>query len=146
MSKRFGRNQKRKLRNEINQLKYKLAETNQYSPFETYMPDRINIHRHISYDELYNHRVDPSDKIYNHMLDIDTFHLLKIKSEIRDNSSPLCHRALLIEVCTNDKRLNYYIDIQYLKDLLNRGYPLDGLYKEIYGKFVEEVEKSLKDL
>ena len=146
MGKRFGRNQKRKLRNEINQLKYKLAETNQYSPFETYMPDKISISRYISYSELYHHSVDPSDKVYPTMIDIDTFHRLKIKSEIRDSSSPLCHRTLLIEVGANNKRINYYIDIQYLKDLLNRGYPLDGLYKEIYGKFVEEVEKSLKDL
>ena len=146
MGKRFGRNQKRKLRNEINQLKYKLAETNKYSPFETYMSDKISISRHISYSELYHHSVDPSDKVYPTMIDIDTFHRLKIKSEIRDNSGPLCHRTLLIEVGANNKRINYYIDIQYLKDLLNRGYPLDGLYKEIYGKFVEEVEKSLKDL
>ena len=46
----------------------------------------------------------------------------------------------------DDKRMNYYIDTAYLKDLFKRGYPLEVLYKEVYNSFIHKVEKALQDL
>ena len=52
MARRFGRNRKRKLQQEISQLKYQLSEQPLVSPFGRHLPDRINVQRYMSYGEL----------------------------------------------------------------------------------------------
>ena len=148
MARRFGRNRKRKLQQEISQLKYQLSVRPLVSPFERHLPDRINVQRYMSYGELYAlyDDIDKHDMTVPHKVDITPFHRLKFRSEIQNSYSAINQRALLIQMAIDDKRMNYYIDTAYLKDLFKRGYPLEALYKEVYNSFIHEVEKALQDL
>lgn len=140
MGKRFGRNQKRKLRSEIKRLEDKIRYV-EYS----HQPISSS-YRTYSYGELFEtHSLKDKDLFFlNPVINQQQHHLLDIYSRIIDDDR--CKQILATSVLINGEELRHYIDTDLFKNLLRDGYPMDNLYKHLYEEFKMAVEKAVKTI